>query len=397
MQKTTNPLAEADAAPGAETSPRSVPDGPAPAAGPHGAAAPAANRSTFPGLITREREPMNLELPFPTLEEWLVPNNRFYVRSHFPIPALEATAWQLSIEGEVQNPLKIGYDELRKLPARTVTATLECAGNGRARLAPKAKGLLWEQGAVGNATWTGVPLAALLERAGVKTGALEVVVEGADQGTVADEPKSPGAIHFARSLPLAKARQPEVLVAYLMNGQPLAPEHGFPVRLVVPGWYGMASVKWLSKLTVSAVPYAGYWQTLEYAYWQRTHGLPTLTPVAEMQVKAEIARPALYEVVPAGQAYRVFGAAWTGESDVVRVDVSTDDGHTWQPAQLLDAAVPFAWRLWEFAWMPPVAPGRYTLRARATDGAGRTQPTGHDPDRRNYMINSITAVEIIVQ
>lgn len=408
MEEATNPPAEAGAARGSEMSHRAVGSGLGPAlvAGAYGAAAgpaatagsaAAASRGTFPGLITREKEPMNLELPFPTLEDRLVPNNRFYVRSHFPIPALEAAAWQLSIEGEVQNALKISYDELRKMPSQTVTATLECAGNGRARLAPKVKGLLWEQGAVGNATWTGVPLAVLLERAGVQAGALEIVFEGADQGTVADEPRSPGAIHFARSLPLAKARQPEVLVAYLMNGQPLAPEHGFPVRLVVPGWYGMASVKWLSKLTVSAVAYAGYWQTLEYAYWQRIHGLPTLTPVTEMQVKAEIARPALYEVVPAGEPYRVFGAAWTGESDVIRVDISTDDGCTWQPAQLLEAAVPFAWRFWEFTWMPPAAPGRHTLKARATDRAGRSQPTEHDPDRRTYMVNKIAAVEIIVQ
>ncbi|MBO3272183.1 sulfite oxidase [Hymenobacter defluvii] len=352
---------------------------------------------TFPGLITREKEPLNLELPFPTLDERLVSNNRFYIRSHFPIPQLTAATWQLRIEGEVRKALTISYDELRKLPAKTVTATLECAGNGRARLAPKVKGLLWEQGAVGNAEWTGVPLAALLERAGLNAGAVEVICEGADKGEVTEEPKSPGTIAFARSLPLAKARQPEVLVAYLMNGQPLPPEHGFPVRLVVPGWYGMASVKWLSKITVTAKPFAGYWQTLEYAYWQRQHGQPTLTAVTETQVKAEIARPALHEVVPAGQPYRVFGAAWTGESEVTRVEVSTDNGRTWQAATLLDASVPFAWRLWEFRWTPPAAPGRHTLQARATDRAGHTQPTEHDPDRRTYMVNKIGAVEVIVQ
>ncbi|MGI4875493.1 MAG: sulfite oxidase [Janthinobacterium lividum] len=366
-------------------------------------AAPAASptavpgRGLFPGLITREREPQNLELPFATLEERVVPTNRFFVRSHFRVPMLEAATWQLRIEGEVQQALTIGYDELRRLPAKTVMATLECAGNGRARLAPRVKGLLWEQGAVGNATWTGVPLSALLERAGMKASALEIIFEGADRGEVNDEPKSPGPIQFARSLPLAKARQPEVLVAYLMNGQPLAPEHGFPARLVVPGWYGMASIKWLSKISVSAVPYQGYWQTLEYAYWRRERGLPTLTPVTEIQVKAEIARPALHEAVPAGQPYRVFGAAWTGESEIVRVEVSIDDGHSWQPARLLEAAVPFTWRFWEYSWAVPAAPGRYTLRARATDSADHTQPTDHDPDRRNYMVNKVAAVEVVVE
>jgi DMSO/TMAO reductase YedYZ molybdopterin-dependent catalytic subunit len=380
-----------------ETPPNSVPDAAAHLLSASPFAPPAGpSPALFPGLITREQEPLNLELPFPTLAERMVPTNRFYVRSHFPIPAVEAATWQLSIEGEVAQALQIGYDELRSLPATTVMATLECAGNGRARLAPKAKGLLWEQGAVGNATWTGVPLSVLLARAGVLAAAVEVIFEGADEGTVADEPKAPGTIRYARSLPVAKASQPEVLVAYLMNGQPLTAEHGYPVRLVVPGWYGMASVKWLSKVTVSAVPYAGYWQTLEYAYWQRTHGLPTLTPVTEMLVKAEIARPALYETVPAGQPYRVFGAAWTGESAITGVDVSTDGGHTWQPAQLLDEAVPFAWRLWEFSWTPPAAPARHTLQARATDHAGHSQPTAHDPDRRNYMINKIASVEVLV-
>jgi len=352
---------------------------------------------TFPGLITREQEPLNLELPFATLAGRLVPNHQFYVRSHFPVPALAAADWQLSIEGEVSQTLRIGYEELRALPAQTVMATLECAGNGRARLAPKAKGLLWEQGAVGNATWTGVPLSALLARAGVAAGAVEVIFEGSDQGAVLDEPRSPGAIHYARSLPLAKASQPEVLVAYLMNGEPLPPEHGFPARLVVPGWYGMASVKWLSKIIVSAAPFEGYWQTLEYAYWRRVHGQPTLTPITEMLVKAEIARPALLEAVPAGQPYRVHGAAWAGESELASVEVSLDQGHTWQPARLLDDPVPFAWRLWEFTWTPPAAPGRCTIQARATDRAGCTQPTAHDPDRRNYMINRITSVEVVVR
>jgi DMSO/TMAO reductase YedYZ molybdopterin-dependent catalytic subunit len=352
-------------------------------------------QARFPGLITREQAPLNLELPFATLSERVVPTNQFYVRSHFPIPAVEAASWQLSIEGEVGQVLQISYEELRSLPATTLMATLECAGNGRARLAPKAKGLLWEQGAVGNATWTGVPLSVLLERAGVLPAAVELIFEGADEGTVNDEPKAPGTITYARSLPLAKASQPEVLVAYLMNGQPLTPEHGYPVRLIVPGWYGMASVKWLRKITVSATPYTGYWQTLEYAYWQRTHGLPALTPVSEMLVKAEIARPALYEAVPAGQPYRVFGAAWTGESEVAGVEVSTDGGQTWQPAQLLDEAVPFAWRLWEFNWSVPAGPGRYSLQARATDRAGHSQPTAHDPDRRNYMITKIASVEVL--
>ncbi len=351
---------------------------------------------TFPGLITREHEPLNLELPFPTLTDWLIPANQFYVRSHFAIPQLAADEWRLHIGGAVRQALTFSYDELRQLPARTVAATLECAGNGRSRLVPKAKGLLWEQGGVGNAEWTGVPLARLLEQAGVAAEAVEVIFEGADKGSINDEPKSPGVIAFARSLPLAKALANEVLVVYAMNGQPLTPEHGFPVRLVVPGWYGMASVKWLQNIIVSPTPFDGYWQTLEYAYWHRVHGQPTLAPVAEMQVKAEIARPAQYEVLPAGAPYRVFGAAWGGASEIAQVEVSTDGGHTWQPARLLGEAVPFAWRFWEFAWATPSVAGRYQLSARATDAAGRVQPAEHNPDFRTYMVTKIAVIEVVV-
>jgi DMSO/TMAO reductase YedYZ molybdopterin-dependent catalytic subunit len=352
--------------------------------------------SGFPGLITRENEPQNLEFPFPSLAGRLTPVNQFYIRSHFPIPALSIENWRLSIRGAVENELTLTYNELRQLPATTVSATLECAGNGRARLAPKPKGLLWEQGAVGNAEWTGVPLAVLLARAGVKAEAVEVVFEGADRGEVNEEPKSPGAIHFARSLPLAKAQQAEVLVVYAMNGQPLPPEHGFPVRLVVPGWYGMASIKWLTNITVAAVPFEGYWQTIEYAYWQRAQGHPTMTPVAEMQVKAEIARPMLHEALTTNVPYRVHGAAWTGESTVAQVEVSTDGGSSWQAATLLEQAVPFTWRLWEYRWTPATA-GRHKLLARATDEQGQTQPLEHSKDRRTYMINRVASVEVIVQ
>ncbi len=355
------------------------------------------DKGTFPGLITREREPINLEFPFPTLDGVITPNHLFYVRNHFPVPQLDAAAWRLAIDGEVRQQLSLGYDELRKLPAKTVMATLECAGNSRVLLVPKAKGVQWEQGAVSNAEWTGVPLSVLLDRAGINDSAIEVILEGADKGEIIEEPKTPGTISFARSLPIAKVRRGEVLIAYQMNGKDLAPEHGFPVRAIVLGWYGMASVKWLTRITATATPYEGYWQTLEYAYWQRTKGLPTLVPITEMQVKAEIARPTLHEIVAAGAPYRVFGAAWSGESDVTRVEVSSDSGATWNEAELLGKATLFAWRLWEYNWSVPQKRGRHKLMARATDRQGKTQPVGHDPDRRNYLINFTAPVEVDVQ
>jgi DMSO/TMAO reductase YedYZ molybdopterin-dependent catalytic subunit len=346
------------------------------------------------GLIIREKEPVNLEYPFSTLAGPVTPTNDFFVRTHFPIPTIDAKDWKLTIDGAVERELTLSYDDLLKLPAKTAPMLLECAGNNRAHLAPMVKGLLWESGAVGTAEWTGVPLSIVLDMAGIQTTAVEVILQGRDSGEVKEEPNV--AITFERSLPLEKAMKPEVLLAYKMNGKDLTLEHGFPVRTVVGGWYGMSSVKWLNKVTVTATPFHGYWQSVEYAYWQRERGRPTLTAVTETQIKAQIARPGYMESVPAGTVYRVFGAAWGGESEVAKVEISTSGGISWTDAKLLGQSIPFAWRLWEFTWEVPNVPARLSLMARATDAIGRTQPTTHDPDRRTYMINCIAPVEVDV-
>ncbi len=350
----------------------------------------------FAGLITREKDPPNLEFPFPALDGFITPNERFFIRCHFPVPALDARSWRLRVEGAVRRELELSLDDLRKLPEKTVTATIECAGNSRVFL-HKEPGVQWELGAVGNAEWTGVPLAAVLQRAGLAEGAAEAVLEGADRGEVRGPPKSPGVIPFARSLPLTKARRPEVLLAYRMNGKELPKEHGFPLRAVVAGWYGMASVKWLTRVVVTERPFDGFFQTFDYTHWQRVKGLATLVPVTAMQVKAAVARPAPHEVVRAGAAYRVRGAAWAGEAEVAKVEVSTDGGKTWEPARLIGKSAPFAWRLWEHEWRTPAKAGRHVVLARATDGHGRVQPPRHDPDRRTYVISHVLPVEVEVR
>lgn len=365
---------------------------------PDGGSRPGAN-AAFPGLIVRQTEPDNLEMPFPTLDRFLTPNDRFFVRSHFAVPTIDLTTWRLRVEGAVQNPLELTYDEVRRLPSRTAPALLECSGNSRVFITPRAEGLPWELGAVGTAEWTGVPLAAVLERAGVRAGAVEVILEGADAGEVRPHHnpyQSPGRINFARSLPLAKARQ-DVLLAHQMNGSSLPAAHGYPLRAIVPGWYGMASTKWLSRIVVTDRPFQGFFQTMEYAYYERRHGLPSLTPVTELQVKALIARPMRNEVITPGQSYRVHGAAWTTGGDVTRVEVSTNGGQTWTLARLLEQPVTHAWRLWEYTWEAPRQPGRHTLMARATDSRGRTQPERHDPDRRNTMINFTLPIQVEVR
>jgi DMSO/TMAO reductase YedYZ molybdopterin-dependent catalytic subunit len=350
-----------------------------------------------PGLITRQRDPDNLEFPFASLDSFLTPNELFFVRTHFEVPEVDAGSWRLKVEGAVEKPFEIGYDELRKMPSHTQTALIECSGNSRVFLKPMQIGVRWELGAVSNAEWTGVRLADLLERAGVRAGAAEVILQGADKGESRDPyPRTPGVIHFARSLPLAKARRPEVLLAYKMNGKDLTAAHGFPVRAVVAGWYGMASVKWLDHVIVTERPFQGFFQSFTYTTWERPHGLPTLVPVTEGQVKAEIARPAPYEIIPAKSKYRVHGAAWTGESEVTKVEVSADGGKTWAAARLLDKAVPFAWRLWEYEWDVPES-GRRVLMARATDARGRVQPMQRDPDRRDAVISHVLPIAVEVR
>jgi DMSO/TMAO reductase YedYZ molybdopterin-dependent catalytic subunit len=358
----------------------------------------AASEKAFTGLIVREREPENLEFPFSALNSALTPNEQFFVRSHFSVPKPEPTTWSLKIEGLVERPFELTYEELTRMPARTVTMAMECAGNSRIFLSPKVGGLQWELGAVGNAEWTGVPLTEVLQRAGVKPGAVEAVLEGADSGEIKKEPVSPGKINYARSLPMAKALSSEVILAYQMNGEDLAPAHGFPLRAIVPGWYGMASVKWLNRILVIDRVFRGYFQTTDYTYWERRDGLPIqLLPVGEVEVKAEIARPALYEAVAGNSVYRMHGAAWTGESEITKVEVSTDGAKTWAPAQLLGASIKYGWRLWEYHWRTPAQPGRYTVMARATDARGRTQPMDRDAHRGTYMVTQIQPIEVEVK
>jgi DMSO/TMAO reductase YedYZ molybdopterin-dependent catalytic subunit len=277
----------------------------------------------------------------------------------------------------------------------TIPATLECAGNGRVFLVPKVKGVQWELGAVGNAEWTGVSLGELLPRAGVKDGALEVILEGADAGAISEPPKPAGKIHYARSIPLGKASE-DVLLALEMNGESLTPSHGFPLRAIVPGWYGMAAVKWLQRIIVTDQPYNGYYQTVDYAFWKRDAAGPRLVPITQMQVKASIARPGMNEVISAGTTYKVQGAAWTGDAEIVKVELSTDGGTNWHLASLGEERAKNSWRLWEWDWTTTKVAGRHVLMARATDSRGRTQPMEHDSDRGTYQVNHCLPIEVIV-
>src|SRR5437762_3172760 len=281
------------------------------------------------GKIVRVESPLNLEMPFEEVNGFLTPTELFYVRTHFPIPSINRDAWWLHVEGDIEKPFAINYEELLQVEPVTIPVTLECAGNNRHFLEPKVKGVQWGLGAVGTAEWTGVPLSILLDRAGVKANAREVILEGADHGMLADPKSPPGELRYSRSIPLEKAQR-DVLLACRMNGNDVPPEHGFPVRAIVPGWYAMASVKWLQRIIVTYRPFAGYDPTQDYAYWKRRGDAAELSPVTELQVKAEIAKPSQNETVPANSTMRIHGAAWASDAEIARVEVSTDGGSTWK-------------------------------------------------------------------
>jgi DMSO/TMAO reductase YedYZ molybdopterin-dependent catalytic subunit len=298
------------------------------------------------------------------------------------VPALNLIDWRLRVEGCVEQPQSWSWEDLTALPERTVFATVECAGNGRSFLQQPVQGVQWGAGAVGHAEWTGVPLRLVLEKAGVQAGAIEVLFEGADRGS---EPDHPEPMPFARSLPLAKACDPDTLLAFRMNGEQLEPSHGFPVRLFVPGWYGVASVKWLKRIEVLDRPFKGYFQSTKYTVQQESSDGPRTVVVGPMALKAEIIRPSADAVLGLG-TNRLFGVAWAGEEAVAGVAVSTDGGQTWEQAELMGPRAPYSWTLWEYLW-EVAEPGDYALLARAQAESGAIQPLQHDALLGGYMIH----------
>ncbi len=346
--------------------------------------------------IVRSASPSNLEADFGMLDSYLTPVPQHYVRNHFPVPDVDRAAWRLRVEGAVARTLSLSLDELRTLPSVTRTVTLECAGNGRLLLTPKVTGVQWERGAVSTAEWTGVPVDVLLERAGVRDAAVDLVGEGLDGGEPGGSPRPGGEISYHRGLSIAEARRRGVLVAYAMNGAPLETLHGAPARLVVPGAYGMASVKWLSRLIVTDAPFDGYWQTTDYAYWDRSGPFPQRRPLPGVQVKSLVAEPWTGASVERGASVTVRGAAWS-EGAITRVEVSADGGASWTDAVLEDEAVPGVWRRWRFAWTAPATAGPVTLMSRATDSLGRTQPMERNPDYGTYVIHHVVPVAVEVR
>ncbi len=341
-------------------------------------------------LIVVSEEPLNAETPLAEQSGLLTPTPLFYARNHFAIPALASDSWRLRVGGAVECPLTLTYDDLRALPAKTLTVTLECAGNGRAGLHPPAEGEPWKYAAVSTAAWTGVPLRTVLDLAGAHPQVVEVRFRGADSGYVA---AAQAHISFERSLPIAEATNDDVLLAYQMNGEPLPPRHGFPLRLVVPGWYGMAAVKWLTEITASLEPFTGFYQADRYIMAHPERGDASARPLTTMGVRSLIVSPANQATLPANEPQIIRGLAWSGAAPVERVEVSTDGGVAWEAAELLDAATPYAWRRWRLSWQPKRR-GSISIRSRAFDAAGNTQPDEAEWNRLGYCNNAVQTISV---
>ena len=298
-------------------------------------------------LLVVRSEPLCAESSLELQDGGLTLLSAFYIRNNFPIPP---PATHLTVGGAVKRPLSLAAEDLRRLPRRRLTATLECAGNGRAFMNPPVPGEPWRLGAVSTAAWEGIQLSAVLAQAEVSREAVEVLFSGADG--------------FVRSLPIEDALDDDVLIVDTMNDEPLTREHGAPFRLLVAGWYGMAAVKWLASVEVSRTPFRGHFQVERYVIGER--------PVRAMQVRALILEPADgASVLPTPQVVR--GVAWTGASRVTLVELSDDGGATWRKATLLGTPRPYTWSRWEATWMPRRS-GPATLLTRATDSSGAQQP-----------------------
>jgi DMSO/TMAO reductase YedYZ molybdopterin-dependent catalytic subunit len=318
----------------------------------------------------------------------VTPNELFYVRNHFPAPELDGALWRLEVDGLVWRPLSLELQDLMNLPPHVVTATLECAGNGRAFLMPPVGGEQWELGAVSTAEWAGVRLADVLERAEIQSGARGVVFRAAD-GAPASQ--SGGASRFERSLTLDEVSESKVLLAYRMNGQPLPVDHGYPLRVIVPGWYGVAAVKWLTGIEVVGHSFTGYFQTEKYVYERELGDGLEREPVRHMRVRSVITEPGEGAEVHAG-AFAVRGLAWSGAAPIDGVVVSVN-GEDWQAAKMLGDPSMYCWQRWEL--MTRVgSPGRITLRSRATDRAGAMQPDRPEWNRLGYGNNAIREVSV---
>jgi sulfite oxidase len=347
-------------------------------------------------MLVRSTRPEDLEMALSGFSDYITPIEHFFVRTHVYVPTVNASEWRLKVEGEVASPLTLSMEELKKLPPVELVSVVECAGNGRGFYEPSVPGLQWRNGSVGNGRWRGVRLADVLKRAGVKDSAKEVLFDGADVplGTMPD---------FQRSIPVKKALEGNTLLAFEMNGETLPVKHGFPLRVVVPGWASDSWVKWVTSIRVLDKEHDGFWMKSAYRHPGKPVAPGTVVPPAQMQpvtslrVKSVIAAPLDGAQAVVGRALTIRGVAWAGDAGpVTSVDVSVDGGRNWRPAALHQGQqTQFGWRQWEYNWTPSQE-AYYTVLARARDAAGNTQPFDQEWNPSGYGWNVVPRVGVDV-
>jgi len=345
--------------------------------------------------FTREELALALRnhgMPLEGLRYPVTPTGMHYILVHFDVPQVDATNYSLEIGGLVERPLTLTLGGIKALPRVTAAVTMECAGNGRALMAPRPISQPWMSEAIGTAEWTGTPLAPILREAGLKPGAVDIVFTGADRGVQGDEVQ-----FYQRALTPDEATRDEVLLAYEMNGRPLEPQHGFPLRLLVPGWYGMTSVKWLTSIEAIGEPFAGYQQSEAYRFVGEDGVLGE--PVSLIRPRALMTPPGIPDFLTRTRLLEagpitLTGRAWAGRAQVSRVEVSTDGGGSWREARLDEPIGRLAWRGWSLDW--DATPGTHVVAVRATDTAGRVQPDEFW-NAQGVGNNACQRIEVIVE
>lgn len=343
------------------------------------------------GCLTMQsaRPPLNLETPSARLNSKLTPNKDFFRRSHFEVPSVDPRTWTLAINGDVERPALLSLSDLKKMPQRELAVTLECAGDGRSGFKEVAAGeVRWGVGAVGTAVWTGVPLRNLIGGCGIKPGANQVIAEGEDE-RAEEDPGQPRT--FIRGLTLEKAMDPSTIVALTMNSEPLPSEHGFPARLIVPGWYAVASVKWLRSIRViSGEPFKGHFNATKYTYVTDDR----VVPVTEMRVKSLVLSPLDGESLQVNQSTTIRGKAWSGSGTIKTVRLTI--GEAIMDADLDRSMGRYAWTPWSLRWTPTQT-GEVTISASATDDAGNTQPLVPFQNKNQYGYNAVQTLRVRIE
>ena len=351
------------------------------------------SKDSKPYLVTRGLLPENQESPIHFLMGAITPDPYFYRRNHFSYPALSSQSFLLSVGGTVPRPLAFHYKDLLRMRSKEIRVVLECSGNNRAHFRPKVFGEQWEGGAISQGVWRGIALRDLLQLTGLNATAKEIVFEGRDYGKRTD---LEGEFAFARSLPLKKALHPDTLIAYALNGKPIPNKHGYPLRLIVPQWYGMASVKWLRSITVIDSHFNGPFQDIDYVYYPEKDSNEGEIPVTLINVNSVIQHPLNWSILNTGK-HQLYGIAWSGTGYITKIEVSVDGGENWTRAAILSASeYSYSWVLWTYTWTVNQR-GEYTILSRATDSVGSVQPEIAKWNRKGYGYNACPTVQVKIE